>query len=160
MFLKSILDIWYQVVMLCINLYFKDYFTFQLAWYIQKPCKDLHDLLHTMADSKVMAKDLVLKTPWWVRGCLIFWGTYRKMKNWKFPLYFKSFPLCCHVYKKVQLCKGCTHLNGNFLVWLQFISVSHIQYFLAQRNKQLFNFTARLNHNIGPVPEYRACTRV
>ena len=67
-----------------------------------------------------------------------------KWKKWKLPLYFKIFPLWCHVYKEVQIWKGCTHLNGNFLVWLQFICVSHIQYFLAKRNKQLFNFMARL----------------
>ena len=65
--------------------------------------------------------------------------------KWKFPSYFKIFSLYCHVYQKVQLCKGCTHLNGKFFGWIQFISVSHIQYFLAQRKKQLFNFTARLN---------------
>ena len=46
----------------------------------------------------------------------------------------------------MQKCKGCTHLNGNFLGWFHFISVSHIQYFLPQENKQLFNFITHLSN--------------
>ena len=75
---------------------------------------------------------------------VIFMAKNEKWKKRKFSLYFLDFSLYCNVYQKVQLCKGCTHLNGNFFGWLQFISVSHIQYFLAQRKIKLFNFTARL----------------